>query len=197
MVGLKTILYKIRLFKCKLECVLILVCISGLLVCSFSCVSGSMAGRGAKTYENPEWKYIVIHHSATAEGNASVFEKYHYQRGMKYGLAYHFVIDNGTYGKRDGQLEIGSRWKKQLGGGHSRQQWVNNTGIGICLVGNFNKTRPTRKQMRTLVKLVNELQDQYNISNRNVVGHGQIKGEKTQCPGKYFPWKDFNTQLES
>ena len=141
------------------------------------------------------WRYIVIHHSATRRGNAVIFDKYHYRRGMQNGLAYHFVIDNGTCGKRDGQLEIGRRWKKKLHGGHVHQQWLNEQGIGICLVGNFNKTRPTRKQMRTLVNLVNELQKRYGIDIANIKGHGQFKGEKTECPGKYFPWRDFYAQL--
>lgn len=158
--------------------------------CAFATVSGKKEVTG-----KPRWGYIIIHHSATKKGCATLFDKYHRRRGMKNGLAYHFVIDNGTCGKGDGQLEIGPRWKKQLPGGHCRQKWVNEQGIGICLVGNFNRTRPTSKQMRTLVNLVQELRYRYNIPIKNVLGHGQVKGEKTQCPGKYFPWKDFYAQL--
>ncbi len=144
----------------------------------------------------PQWKYIVIHHSATNRGNAAMFARYHTARGMQNGLAYHFVIDNGTCGKLDGQLEIGSRWKKQLPGGHCKQQWVNESGIGICLVGNFNKGRPSARQLRTLTKLVNALMKKYNIPIKRVVGHGKIKGEQSQCPGKYFPWRDFYSDIE-
>lgn len=147
-------------------------------------------------FASHDWKYIVIHHSATKRGNAKTFEKYHIKKGMKNGLAYHFVIDNGTSGRRDGQLEIGNRWKKQIAGGHCRQSWVNESGIGICLVGDFNKTRPTLRQTRTLVNLVQELRKKYNIPIKNVVGHGKIKGEKSQCPGGYFPWSDFIAQLK-
>lgn len=143
-----------------------------------------------------DWKYIVVHHSATKRGNAKMFEKYHKAKGMENGLAYHFVINNGTCDRYDGQLEIGNRWKKQLPGGHSRQAWVNEAGIGICLVGDFNKARPTWRQMRTLINLVQELRKKYNIPIKNVVGHGRIKGEKSQCPGRYFPWSDFYAQLK-
>lgn len=156
--------------------------------------------RTSKVSRSPtktKWKYIIIHHSATKNGSASVFDKYHRRRGMKNGLAYHFVIDNGTCGKRDGQLEIGSRWKKGLSAGGCRQDYFNRVGIHICLVGDYNKKRPTRKQKRTLVNLVNELQKKYNIQTKNVVGHGKIKGEKSQCPGKYFPWSDFKKQLKA
>ena len=43
------------------------------------------------------WRYIVVHHSETREGNARAFDYYHrHVRGMENGLAYHFVIGNGT-----------------------------------------------------------------------------------------------------
>ncbi|MCK4602755.1 MAG: hypothetical protein KAU28_09835, partial [Phycisphaerae bacterium] len=51
------------------------------------------------------WRYIVIHHSATARGNAAVFDKSHRRRGYD-ELGYHFVIDNGAGGP-DGNVEVG------------------------------------------------------------------------------------------
>lgn len=142
------------------------------------------------------WKYIVIHHSATKKGNASRFNTYHKRRGMRNGLAYHFVINNGTAGTFDGQLEIGPRWKKQINGGHCRQNWVNNSGIGICLVGNFNKTQVSEKQFSVLYKLCRMLMDKYGIPVRNVVGHGEVKGEHSECPGKYFPLRELKEALK-
>jgi len=142
-----------------------------------------------------QWKYIIIHHSATRKGNAKIFAKAHRKRGMKNGLAYHFVIDNGTCGKRDGQLEIGNRWKRQIQGGGCRQNYYNQTGIHICLVGNFTNKPPSRRQIHTLILLVNALRKQYNISLKRIIGHGQIKGEQTKCPGKKFPWRDFYRAL--
>lgn len=166
------------------------------LLFSFCEAYATANGKVPEAKGKPNWQYIVIHHSATKSGNAQMFERYHRGRGMQNGLAYHFVIDNGTCNRHDGQLEIGNRWKKQLPGGHCRQQYMNEVGIGICLVGNFNKTRPSWRQMRTLVNLVRELMKKYNIPIKNVVGHGKIKGEKSQCPGKYFPWSDFYAELK-
>ena len=169
-----------------------------ILLFMFGAVVGTPAfGKASKKSSKPKWKYIIIHHSATKRGNAKTFDKYHRKRGMKNGLAYHFVISNGTSHRRDGQLEIGNRWKKQLSGGHCRQSWLNNQGIGICLVGNFNTNRPTNKQIRTLVNLIKELKRKYNIPTKNILGHGKIKGEKSQCPGKYFPWKKLKAELKT
>lgn len=173
-------------------------CFSLLIAYNLQLTTVYAAANGDALQSNvkPQWKYIAIHHSATKRGNAVMFANYHSARGMQNGLAYHFVIDNGTCGKHDGQLEIGPRWKKQLPGGHCRQQWVNECTIGICLVGNFNRSRPTPRQMRTLVNLVHKLMQKYNISTDHVLGHGRIKGEKSQCPGKYFPWNDFYSDLK-
>lgn len=142
------------------------------------------------------WKYIVIHHSATNKGNAERFNAYHKRRGMRNGLAYHFVINNGTAGTFDGKLEIGPRWKKQINGGHCRQNWVNNSGIGICLVGNFNKNAVSEKQFSVLYKLCRILMEKYDIPVRNILGHGEVKGEHSECPGKYFPLRELREALK-
>ena len=65
-----------------------------------------------------------------------MFDASHRKRGMQNGLAYHFVIGNGT-DTQDRQIEMGSRWLKQLQGGHVKNHYINEVGIGICLVGNF------------------------------------------------------------
>ena len=36
---------------------------------------------------------------------------------MQNGLAYHFVIGNGT-STGNGQIEVGDRWRRQINGGH-------------------------------------------------------------------------------
>ncbi|MEJ2744612.1 MAG: peptidoglycan recognition family protein [bacterium] len=142
------------------------------------------------------WRYIVIHHSATRKGNAKIMDRYHSKRRhMKNGLAYHFVISNGTSGCKDGEVEVGHRWKEQLPGGHAKQQWLNESGIGICLVGNFNQQRVSKKQMDSLVKLVNRLRTTYGIPLSCIKGHGDFKGERTVCPGRNFPMRRFKGLL--
>ncbi len=130
-----------------------------------------------------KWTYIIIHHSATERGSAESFDRSHRRRGWA-GLGYHFVIGNGE-GAGNGVVEVGPRWKKQGRGAHAGVDYYNEHGIGICLVGNFEKTRPTEKQIAALVELIRWLQKEYNIPRKNVQGHGDIKD--TLCPGKYFP----------
>lgn len=142
-----------------------------------------------------DWQFIVIHHSATRAGSAEAFDAAHRARGMINGLAYHFVIDNGTDGKPDGFIETGARWVKQMYGGHCRQAYVNEHGIGICLVGNFSQDEPTAKQMDSLVLLVRGLQEQFHIPDDHVLGHGEVIGEFSECPGRDFPWEEFRKRL--
>lgn len=128
------------------------------------------------------WKYIVIHHSATATGGAAAFDRMHRDKGWD-ELGYHFVIGNGTE-TRNGQVEVGSRWPKQKWGAHCKtpNNEYNDYGIGICLTGNFDNTRPTADQIKSLTKLVAYLMKTYHITPQNVKGHGDAK--PTDCPGR-------------
>ena len=146
-------------------------------------------------WPSDKWEYIIVHHSATDVGNALSFDYVHSEKRKWKGLGYHFVIDNGTSGKKDGQIETSPRWNHQGDGAHCKANGMNYRGIGICLVGNFNEDRVTPKQMESLVLLVNELKEYYRISNSHILGHGQVKGASTDCPGKKFPWSEFLRSL--
>ena len=52
------------------------------------------------------------------------------------------------------------------------------------------------KQLASLVYLVNLLKRYYHIPRKNIIGHGQVPGASTECPGKRFPWRSFIAQLE-
>jgi len=144
---------------------------------------------------NHRWTHIVIHHTATHEGNAFSIDKMHHQRGFWNGLGYHFLIDNGTNGKLSGQIEVGPRWVKQQDGAHANADDMNYRGIGIALVGNFSEGRVESKQLEALLFLVRTLQDYYDIPSANVIGHRQVLGKSTECPGNFFPWSEFKQQL--
>jgi len=132
------------------------------------------------------WTTIVIHHSATDSGGARRFDRYHRKSNGWDELGYHFVIGNGT-DTPDGYVEVGSRWHKQKHGAHckTRGNYHNEHGIGICLVGHFNKTRPTPRQMASLRELVSFLSATCNIPIKRVTTHKAVY-PKTQCPGRNF-----------
>ena len=97
------------------------------------------------------WGHVVVHNSATKRGNAKVFEYYHRQvRGMGDGLAYHFVIGNGTYSGK-GEVEVGSRWDSQLDGGHLEGGLQNEGAIAfawwVILTGRWCQTSSWKHSM--------------------------------------------------
>ncbi len=143
-----------------------------------------------------EWKYIVIHHSATRSGNAARFHRFHrYSKKWRDGLAYHFVIGNGL-GSKDGSIEVGKRWRRQIPGPHTGDAAMNEISIGICLVGDFQREQPTNSQMKTIVELTRSLQEEFNISIENVLLHREIHSGHTKCPGNRFPELEFYSRLK-
>jgi N-acetyl-anhydromuramyl-L-alanine amidase AmpD len=134
----------------------------------------------------PSWKYIVIHHSETKRGNAMIFENYHRNsRGLKDGLAYHFVIGNGT-DSGDGEIETSNRWERQIAGAHCYDNKINAESIGVCLVGDFNKSQPTARQMKSLLNIIADLQKRYGIPKANILLHKEADKNRTDCPGRKF-----------
>ena len=146
-------------------------------------------------YPSNRWKFIVVHHTASDSGNARLVNQWHQNRGFDHGLGYHFLIDNGTSGKADGQIETSPRWIKQQSGAHCKAGNMNEMAIGISLVGNFSETSPTRAQMESLAFLTRELMKYYRIPKGNILAHGQVRGATTECPGSRFPWRDLQNRI--
>ena len=148
--------------------------------------SSTLKALNAIRPESGKWKRIVVHHSATPVDDALNMHRVHKARGMKNGLAYHFVISNGSRKAYDGEVFLGSRWKGQLDGGHMKKLSWNKESIGICLIGNFELRSPTAKQMTALEGLCEYLMKRCNISKSKVTTHKILHKNHTVCPGKYF-----------
>lgn len=144
-----------------------------------------------------QWKHIVVHHSGTVADRARNIDRFHREeRNMENGLAYHFVIENGTRGSRNGDIYIGDRWKKQLHGGHMKLWAHNQIAIGICLIGNFEKSKPKAKQLEQLEALIAYLQEKTGVPDKGVVTHTQMHPKHTLCPGKFFPTSQLKRMVE-
>ena len=145
------------------------------------------------------WKAIVIHHSATDTGNVASIDDYHRKNNGWDGIGYDFVIGNGA-GSGNGQVETTFRWTGQKTGAHCKtdeSNWANEDAVGICLVGNFDNSRPSSSQMASLMKLVRFLSERYNIPASRIYGHNTTPGHitNTSCPGRNFPMSYVKTNL--
>ncbi|MFO1094793.1 MAG: peptidoglycan recognition family protein [Planctomycetaceae bacterium] len=139
-----------------------------------------------------EWRYIVLHHTASTSGSVASIHAEHQQRkdgdGNPWrGIGYHFVIGNGN-GMPDGAIEPTFRWQDQSSGAHAGVALYNDYGIGICLIGNFDESPPTPRQVAAVRQLVAALKGACHIDTGGVIRHGDVKA--TACPGKLFPFEE-------
>ena len=146
------------------------------------------------------WKYIVVHHSAGDYGNIEFLKKVHKER-QKYdpinAIPYHYIIGNGN---GLGLGEIASDWRQEnnIWGAHVSANNLdrNFRGIGICLIGNYEKYEIPKKQYDALVLLTKDLMSRYSITVNHVSDHGHTNGEYTKCPGKNFPMETFLSDIQ-
>ncbi|HEY2102516.1 MAG TPA: N-acetylmuramoyl-L-alanine amidase [Chthoniobacterales bacterium] len=142
------------------------------------------------------WQFIVVHNSGTRQGSARIFDYYHrHVRRMQNGLAYHFVIGNGT-STGNGEIEVGDRWRRQINGGHVHSDYLNNIALGICLVGDFNRDQPTQRQLEACEELIRYLRKRCGKIDAHyavVRPHREVNPPQwaTDCPGDAFPYQWF------
>ena len=146
-------------------------------------------------YWGRRWKYIVIHHSASSFGDIPFLQRVHRERQANDpidAIPYHYVIGNGN-GMPMGH--VASDWRQSYGlwGAHvsGNNSDRNFRGIGICLIGNFEREKIPPLQYASLLRLTKGLMTKHDIPVGNISGHGLIPGESTKCPGKHFPMSQF------
>jgi N-acetylmuramoyl-L-alanine amidase len=131
------------------------------------------------------WKYIYVHHSKTADGDAKAI--------AGGDLGDHFVICNGD-GGADGEVQVGYRWTRQLPATPPRgAKALAPDCISVCVVGDFDMMRPTSAQMRRLALLVSSLQTKHDIPGDRV-----FVAEHGSAPagiGKHFPIYEFRQRI--
>jgi N-acetylmuramoyl-L-alanine amidase len=149
---------------------------------------------------------IVIHHTAVIPGESAAprserdIDEYHRARGFEilcfgrvYHVAYHYLI------MPDGRVKPGR--PERCEGAHAKGY---NSYLGISVVGDFSSednptgkkgpTRPTAKQIASLIQLCRRLKDRYHIPLQHIVRHSDISS--TKCPGDRFPFRSVLDQLQ-
>jgi len=116
-------------------------------------------------------KYIIIHHSATKEGDAFSFARYHVNNRDWPGIGYHYVIlEDGTVQRANDLTTV----SYHISG-------YNSTAVGICLVGNFTEEILQFDQKEALKELCLYLLTKLGLSVASIKGHNELTGH-TICP---------------
>ena len=111
---------------------------------------------------------IILHHTASSSASVEGINNDHLKRGWA-GIGYHFLI------QPDGTIDE-ARPIKYVG---SHCAGNNTSSIGIALVGDFRKTKPTDEQIKSLNELVKHLKSKVPTIKR-VLNHNDLY--KTLCP---------------
>ena len=144
--------------------------------------------------ERSKTTHLVVHCSGTPFGSVAGFRKYHMEfKGLK-DIGFNLMIGNGL-GMPDGSIEPG------------RDEWVagahcidyNQISIGICLIGDIDRTPPTQPQTDTLIRTLTDLCIKYHIPAKNILGHretlsGQAQGKT--CPGKLLDMNQIRSLVQ-
>jgi len=127
------------------------------------------------------WRYIMIHHSATRDGRTFSWEairRYHTRTLGWSDIGYHFGIER-----------IGDSYEVLVGrpltmqGAHARG--MNTRAIGVCFVGNYDRDQVPDEMLRIAFdRLIGPLMLLLGIPSGNIIYHRDY-APKT-CPGKNF-----------
>lgn len=142
------------------------------------------------------WKKIILHHSATADGQTNdwqsiknwhtgktgsddikspCFNPYKVKPMLDIGYHYGLELENDILMTRIGR-------PLTMVGAHTLGQ--NAIAIGICIVGNFDIAEPSHEQYMAVAVLCSTLVRLFSIPKIEIHGHNEY-ALKT-CPGKLF-----------
>lgn len=140
------------------------------------------------------WKYIMIHHSATVDSDTyswDAIRRYHMETNKWSDIGYHFGVE-----QVGGHFVMLKGRSLDTDGAHCKEHSMNRLGLGVCLVGDYDKFAPKPGAYDILVSLVNVLQMIYDIPVENVVAHRDYAPYKS-CPGKMFNMDTFRNMLKA
>lgn len=136
---------------------------------------------------------VIIHHTHRDPDSIDSIRNLHINKNGWEEIGYHYVIGNGNKTNVDGRI-YETRSTKFMGAhvyGH------NTDSIGIALIGNFDKTTPTKKQIESLTQLIIKIAKEHNIKIENIKGHREFPGVTKTCPGKNFDMNELREKLKT
>ncbi|QLG69742.1 MAG: N-acetylmuramoyl-L-alanine amidase [Candidatus Woesebacteria bacterium] len=129
-------------------------------------------------------EFIIVHHSATPRDSTKFITIKNAHISYGWGdIGYHKWVSGLLDG--DGIL-IQGRPENWIGA-HTNSNKQNYRSIGVCVCGDFHSTAgneiPTAAQLATLQQLLDTIRKQRNTPKERVLGHTEVPGAATNCPG--------------
>lgn len=118
---------------------------------------------------------LILHHAAAASCTAEDVHRWHVSNGWA-GIGYHYLV------RKDGTIYRGR--PEDTVGAHA--YGANSHSIGVCFEGNYQlEAEMPAAQLAAGQALVADIKRRWGITK--VIGHKDVAGSTTDCPGKYFP----------
>jgi hypothetical protein len=147
--------------------------------------------------------HVIIHHSISADhpslGNIGAIRDWHVNVNKWRDCGYHYVVEYLS-----GRPEVILGRMADEDGAHCLELGMNRVGIGICVVGDYDKQAPAEDTLTVLRRLCLSLMRVHGIPVENVWGHreAQAKGgvpiaQRKTCPGKAFCMESFRESLKA
>jgi len=124
-----------------------------------------------------KWTHLIIHHTGTEEKDARQVREYHRRLGWR-DIGYHYVIE------RDGRVVPGR--PPSMRGAHCLAGGMNHKALGVAVIGNLEARPPRPEQLAALQELAARLMAEYRIPVAQVLGHREVPGAATACPGRFL-----------
>ncbi|GGO98167.1 N-acetyl-anhydromuramyl-L-alanine amidase [Stakelama pacifica] len=128
---------------------------------------------------------IVLHYTGMRTGDEAIARLTDPEAKVS---AHYLVAEDGTI------LRMVDEAKRAWHAGRSHWRGItdiNSASIGIEIVnpGHEFGYRPfPDEQVASVIRLVHQIKDRYEITRGNVVGHSDIAPARKQDPGEFFPW---------
>ena len=153
-------------------------------------------------------QYIIIHHSLTEDSKTvswQAIRRHHKDPNGRYkmrDIGYHFGIEMVN---DEPEILVG-RSLMWVHAAHCVEMGMNQRGIGICVVGNYDLVEPSPLLWIKLKELIHPLMDIFNIPTKNILGHREVgmmagfdfrKGQYKTCPGRMFDMDRLRVEIDA
>lgn len=72
---------------------------------------------------------------------------------------------------------------------------MNHCSIGVAVIGDLDEHRVLPEQWEALKGLLQDLACEHRISAENILGHREVPGAATACPGKFLDMDSLRSEL--
>lgn len=146
----------------------------------------------------PGKDFVVIHHSLTKDSGTvswGAIRRYHVEVNKWRDIGYHYGIEEVADSQSAGRHEILVGRQEWETAAAVKEQNMNERGIHVCLVGNFDDAPPPKAMWDLLVKLVASICYRWKIQSENVRAHSDYNPKS--CPGKSFPMQRLRIEVSA